>query len=57
MLLVGGRLLRAQPDGHRGDPERRAAQPLIFGTVLPLCFLSGIFIPFSSRSATARRPG
>jgi ABC-2 type transport system permease protein len=29
-------------------PNADAAQPVILGTVLPLCFLSGIFIPFSN---------
>jgi len=29
-------------------PNADAAQPVILGTVLPLCFLSGIFIPFNN---------
>jgi ABC-2 type transport system permease protein len=29
-------------------PNADAAQPIILGTVLPLCFLSGIFIPFGN---------
>jgi ABC-2 type transport system permease protein len=29
-------------------PNADAAQPVILGTVLPLCFLSGIFIPFTN---------
>ncbi len=29
-------------------PNADAAQPVIQGTVLPLCFLSGVFIPFSN---------
>lgn len=29
-------------------PNADAAQPVILGTILPLCFLSGIFIPFSN---------
>lgn len=29
-------------------PNSDAAQPIILGTVLPLCFLSGIFIPFNN---------
>ena len=29
-------------------PNADAAQPVILGTVLPLCFLSGIFIPFGN---------
>jgi ABC-2 type transport system permease protein len=31
-------------------PNADAAQPIILGTVLPLCFLSGIFIPFGNNT-------
>lgn len=29
-------------------PNADAAQPVVMGTILPLCFLSGIFIPFGN---------
>jgi ABC-2 type transport system permease protein len=49
MLVVGaGAFCALGLAATAAIPNADAAQPVILGTVLPLCFLSGIFIPFGN---------